>query len=83
MFKHLGGQVDEGSCQQVSVDQWCSAVNADYGEILKCNCVAPGPDAFSLHYLEIGAADGVYLSNTMFFDSQLGYVGNRTLDPYS
>ena len=73
MFKHLGGTIDDASCHQVSHVEWCKVVESEYAEIEKCDCVAPAADKFNLHHLEIGAADGVYLSNTLFFEAQMGY----------
>jgi len=40
-----------------------------------CNCTAAPATAFSRHFLEIGSADGQYLSNLLFFELQLGWTG--------
>lgn len=41
-----------------------------------CDCVAPvDATAFGLHFLEIGANDGVFLSNLAFFELQMGWRG--------
>merc|ERR550514_737965 len=42
----------------------------------RCKCVAPEEaSSFGNKFLEIGATDGVYLSNTLFFESQMGWRG--------
>lgn len=41
----------------------------------KCACVAPPAAAFNRGFLEIGAADGQLLSNSLFFENQLGWRG--------
>jgi FkbM family methyltransferase len=45
-------------------------------EVRKCNCTAPSSlTAFGGDFLEIGAADGLYLSNTAFFEYQMNWKG--------
>ena len=47
-------------------------------EMMKCNCTAPkDPKVFgdTNKFFEIGAADGLYLSNTAFFEYQMGWTG--------
>ena len=70
VFKRLGGSIDVESCTNAPVN------GARYtSEAELCNCTAAPATAFSRHFLEIGSADGQYLSNLLFFELQLGWTG--------
>jgi FkbM family methyltransferase len=72
IFKRLGGFV--GTCSGAPVKD---APNTSYvySEAVVCDCIAPPAEAFGRHFLEIGAADGQYLSNLLFFEMQMGWTG--------
>jgi FkbM family methyltransferase len=72
VFKMLGGEIDEESC---TGSKFCFV--SDFSqEIRKCNCRArTSPGAFGRTFLEIGATDGLYLSNMAFFEYQMGWSG--------
>jgi FkbM family methyltransferase len=72
IFKKMGGFV--GSCSEAPVKD---APNTSYvySEAVVCDCIAPPAAAFGMHFLEIGAADGQYLSNLLFFEMQMGWTG--------
>ena len=70
IFRRNGGTV--GACQSAPV------LNASYAsEAELCDCVAPPnyDGAFNKNFLEIGAADGQYLSNLLFFEMQMEWSG--------
>ena len=70
ILKRLGGSVDDAFCEPAPVK------GARYSsEAVICPCTAPPSSAFHRHFLEIGAADGQYLSNLLFFELQLGWAG--------
>jgi len=70
MFKKLGGMIDDTSCKAAGV------VGARYSsEAEICTCTAPPASSFGKHFLEIGSADGQYLSNLLFFEMQLNWRG--------
>jgi FkbM family methyltransferase len=71
IFMLLGGHIDTSSCKKQDV----KAQSSWRSEAELCDCVAPPSDAFHLHFLEIGANDGQYLSNTLFFEAQMGWTG--------
>jgi len=73
VFKRLGGKINEASC--APEPDFC--VKSKFSqEVLRCECVAPpDPATFGQHFLEIGAADGLYLSNSAFFEFQMGWRG--------
>jgi FkbM family methyltransferase len=68
IFRRFGGTV--GSCRDAPVLDIPS-----YSEAQLCTCTAPGVEAFGLHFMEIGANDGQYLSNSLFFELQMGWTG--------
>ena len=70
IFKRLGGTVEESKCVPGPVH---GAAYTSEAEI--CPCTAPSENAFDKHFLEIGSADGQYLSNLLFFELQLGWRG--------
>lgn len=71
MFKLLGGSI--GNCR--SAPAVTLPPSAAEPSVL-CTCRAPlAADAFGLKFLEIGANDGVYLSNLLFFEAQMGWTG--------
>jgi len=59
IFKQYGGSVDESSCVDTSSDM----ANISYSESRYCSCVGPPAAAFGRNFLEIGANNGVYMSN--------------------
>jgi FkbM family methyltransferase len=68
VFKRLGGKI--GECEAASV------VGARYSsEAEMCDCTAPTASNFGKGFLEIGSADGQYLSNLLFFEMQLNWTG--------
>ena len=68
VFKRLGGKI--GECEAASV------VGARYSsEAEICDCTAPTASNFGKSFLEIGSADGQYLSNLLFFEMQLNWTG--------
>lgn len=68
VFKRLGGKVS--GCKHAPV------VGARYtSEAEICDCSAPSVSEFSKHFLEIGSADGQYLSNLLFFEMQMNWRG--------
>ncbi len=70
MFKKLGGMIDDTSCKTAGV------IGARYrSEAEICTCTAPPASSFGKHFLEIGSADGQYLSNLLFFEMQLNWRG--------
>lgn len=70
VFRRLGGKIH--SC--VDKTEWCR--ESKFGmEMSVCKCTAPGASAFNRGFIEIGAVDGLYLSNTLFFESQLNWTG--------
>jgi len=70
MFKKLGGMIDDTSCKAAGV------IGARYSsEAEICTCTAPPASSFGKHFLEIGSADGQYLSNLLFFEMQLNWRG--------
>lgn len=70
IFKRLGGSIDDASCTKAFVKE------ARYtSEARICACIAPPATAFHKHFLEIGSADGQYLSNLLFFEMQLNWRG--------
>ena len=73
VFKMLGGKIDQASC--TSAAKFC--LTSEFSqEVQKCKCTAPpSPSAFGRNFMEIGAADGLYLSNTAFFEYQMGWTG--------
>jgi FkbM family methyltransferase len=73
LFVALGGKVEEASCTRRPL----SGVRFSSSG-LACDCTAPAdPRAFgaSNTFLDIGANDGQYLSNTLFFEAQMGWRG--------
>lgn len=70
LFAKLGGQYRNCAPAAARTEPQTNS------EALLCECVAP-PDAsaFGQHFLEIGANDGVVLSNLLFFELQLGWEG--------
>ena len=71
LFVRLGGSVSSVDC----VDRHLVGL-ANPSEAMVCPCVAPkDPRAFNRHFLEIGALDGQYLSNLLFFEAQMGWTG--------
>ena len=70
IFTRLGGYVVNGSCNSARVN---GARYSSEAEI--CTCIAPPASAFARHFLEIGSADGQYLSNLLFFEMQLNWRG--------
>lgn len=71
VFRRLGGSI--GACspaRALTLPQSNSEAHA-------CECTAPpaSSDAFGLHFLEIGANDGVFLSNSLFFETQMAWRG--------
>ena len=70
IFKRLGGLVESESCTAAPVN---GARYISEAEI--CRCTAPPSSAFARHFLEIGAADGQYLSNLLFYELQLDWTG--------
>ena len=70
VFKRLGGEVVSSGCRSAKVlgARFTSEANI-------CPCVAPPVSAFGKHFLEIGSADGQYLSNLLFFEMQLDWRG--------
>lgn len=70
IFKRLGGAINDTSCEKAGV------LEARYtSEAEICSCVAPPKSSFQKHFLEIGSADGQYLSNLLFFEMQLNWRG--------
>ena len=70
LFIAMGGTVDETTCTPHAIKSRYSSSG------LNCACVAPSdPRAFNQHFLDIGANDGQYLSNTLFFETQMGWTG--------
>ena len=69
IFTRLGGKVM--GCKPYKGMKNVNHVSATK----RCQCVAPPASAFNLGFLEIGAADGQMLSNSLFFESQLGWRG--------
>ena len=68
IFERLGGQVR--GCERAPV------LDAQYtSEAEICHCTAPRGSEFSQHVLEIGSADGQYLSNLLFFEMQMNWRG--------
>ena len=70
IFKRLGGEV--GECSSAPVQDQAKLA---YSEAQLCACKAPPASAFESHFLEIGANDGQYLSNSLFFEMQLRWTG--------
>ena len=68
VFKRLGGHVYD--CEPAPV---LGARYSSEAEI--CRCTAPPAAGFSKAFLEIGSADGQYLSNLLFFEMQLNWRG--------
>jgi FkbM family methyltransferase len=72
IFTRMGGQVDDACCLNlplVGVSPYLSVSQV-------CPCTAPAdPLAFDRSFLEIGALDGQFLSNLLFFESQMGWRG--------
>jgi len=69
IFKVNGGII-HGSCVGTKMPNGSKILS----ESVSCECTAPD-SAFHKNYFEIGALDGFYLSNTAFFDYQLGWRG--------
>ena len=69
IFKRLGGIVGS-DCEQAPV---LGARYSSEAEI--CRCTAPPQSEYSKHFLEIGSADGQYLSNLLFFELQMNWRG--------
>lgn len=68
IFKRLGGKVNV--CAPATVFETTYTSEAEI-----CECIAPPAQAFSKNFLEIGAADGQYLSNLLFFEMQMNWKG--------
>jgi FkbM family methyltransferase len=71
VFLFMGGKIDTSSCKRRHI----KAQSGWISEAQLCDCVAPSAQHFNLHFLEIGANDGQYLSNSLFFETQMGWTG--------
>lgn len=72
IFERLGGHVDHACC----IDHPIAGIAPFLSTAQLCPCVAPAdPSAFDQSFLEIGALDGQFLSNLLFFESQMGWRG--------
>eukprot|EP00746_Dinoflagellata_sp_MGD_P166129 gnl/MRDRNA2_/MRDRNA2_95829_c0_seq1.p1 gnl/MRDRNA2_/MRDRNA2_95829_c0~~gnl/MRDRNA2_/MRDRNA2_95829_c0_seq1.p1 ORF type:complete len:441 (-),score=68.99 gnl/MRDRNA2_/MRDRNA2_95829_c0_seq1:107-1258(-) len=72
VFVKMGGKILQKTCRK---QRWMRFTPYD-DHTTRCKCVAPEEtSSFGLKFLEIGATDGVYLSNTLFFESQMGWRG--------
>lgn len=71
LFQRMGGKVKTDQCNLKSP----LLQNDAPSEAQLCPCTAPGPEAFNKSFLEIGALDGQFLSNLLFFESQMGWRG--------
>eukprot|EP00811_Abedinium_folium_P018177 NODE_2709_length_2160_cov_7.481062.p1 GENE.NODE_2709_length_2160_cov_7.481062~~NODE_2709_length_2160_cov_7.481062.p1 ORF type:complete len:609 (-),score=130.62 NODE_2709_length_2160_cov_7.481062:232-2058(-) len=68
VFQLLGGTVSD--CVPRSLTA------ATHSEAVLCNCVAPtAATAFDQHFVELGASDGQFISNSLFFEAQMGWTG--------
>jgi len=68
VFQSLGGIV--GQCENLPMPA------AQSSEAQLCDCTAPSdPQKFNQRFLEMGAVDGQMLSNSLFFEAQMGWTG--------
>lgn len=67
VFRSLGGII--GQCENLPMPAYPS-------EAQLCDCTAPSdPQKFNQSFLEMGAFDGKILSNSLFFEAQMGWTG--------
>ena len=71
LFQRMGGTVQAGQCKPTPLRVKGGAPS----EAQLCPCTAPGAEAFNKSFLEIGALDGQFLSNLLFFEAQMGWRG--------
>lgn len=73
IFKRLGGKILQKDWKDCGFRR---KKRMRYSEAVICDCIAPpNPEAFNKHFLEIGALDGQYLSNLLFFEKQMNWTG--------
>jgi len=68
VFKRIGGQIQECNPAPLMGARYISQAEI-------CDCTPPTKAEFSKHFLEIGSADGQYLSNLLFFEMQMNWRG--------
>ena len=78
VFTRLGGTI--GACTQVCPiipAQTCPTMDSyiKWTDAKICDCTPGDASAFGRTFLEIGANDGQFLSNSLFFESQMGWRG--------
>ncbi len=69
VFTLLGGRMNLQDTQKGLCDMWAAPTASHH-----CPCTAP-PELFNGTFVEIGANDGLHMSNTWFFEKHLNWKG--------